>query len=143
MTADERKRLRALHEGITSPWRSARVIAESEDEPRVIVVCPHEDDEADVVAEIDMAYGEECDTAHAALIVGAVNAVRPLCDALDAADARIAALEAALRDVCDAHRSRIDPDDVWCKRCGAHWTGEEHGHRCPVGRALAVLGGAR
>lgn len=53
---------------------------------------------------------------------------------------RVEALESALREVIEAHRSRMDPDDDnWCRRCGAHWIHEEHGHGCPVGRALAVL----
>lgn len=54
--------------------------------------------------------------------------------------ARVGALESAMREAIDAHRSRMDPDDDnWCRRCGAHWIHEEHGHGCPVGRALAVL----
>ena len=55
---------------------------------------------------------------------------------------RVEALESALRDVCESHRSRMDPDDDnWCRHCGAHWIHEAHGHGCPVGRALAVLRG--
>lgn len=56
--------------------------------------------------------------------------------------ARVAELEAALREVCEAHRSRIDPADTWCKRCGSSWRASEHIGGCPVGRALRVLGDA-
>lgn len=56
---------------------------------------------------------------------------------------RVAELEAALRDVCEAHRSRVDPDDDhWCKRCGSSWRASKHIGGCPVGRALRVLGDA-
>lgn len=54
---------------------------------------------------------------------------------------RVAALESTLREACETWRSR-DGAPTWCKRCGAAWDDEAHGHGCPVGRALAVLRGA-
>ena len=52
---------------------------------------------------------------------------------------RVSELEAALRDVTEAYRSRTEPP--WCTRCGADWTSEAHGHGCPAGRALRLLEG--
>lgn len=59
---------------------------------------------------------------------------------VDRLRSRVAALETALREVCEAHRSRYGRA-LWCVRCGADWAAEAHGHGCPVGRALRVLGG--
>ena len=53
---------------------------------------------------------------------------------------RIHALESALREVCETWCSR-DGAPRWCKRCGAAWDDEAHGHGCPVGHGLRVLGG--
>lgn len=53
--------------------------------------------------------------------------------------ARIAALETALREAYEAHRSCYGRA-LWCGRCGAEW-GTQHIGDCPVGRALRVLDG--
>jgi len=93
MDASERARLRALREGIALPWEAMEDHYDDDgdgdgDGPvRMVVLCPHGDtDDRDTVATIDMGHGEECDTAHAALIVGAVNALGPLLDALERAE---------------------------------------------------------
>lgn len=75
-----------------------------------------------------------------------------LADALaefDAARARIAALEAALRDVCEAAvrtDTEVNPDDYgWCVvcDCATDYDGDfHHAPDCPVAAALALLGDA-
>lgn len=105
MDTTERARLRALYEGIALPWEAVQDHYDDDDDGdgpvRMVVLCPHGDtDDRDAVATIDMGHGEECDEAHAALVVGAVNALRPLLDALDAAERdvqRAAGTIAALR----------------------------------------------
>ena len=53
---------------------------------------------------------------------------------------RVEALESALLDLAETWCTRY-AEDPWCRRCGAAWDDEAHGHGCPVGRALAVLRG--
>lgn len=59
---------------------------------------------------------------------------------IDPRDARIAALEGALREVCEARRSRPIAEKRWCLHCGVTW-GTQHVATCPFGRGLRVLGG--
>lgn len=60
----------------------------------------------------------------------------------DGLRARIASLESALRDVLDANTPQVDEEHFECSRCGQLGTHREHGEesRCPIGRALRVLG---
>lgn len=140
MTREERDRLRALREGIALPWSAVEHYEDGESLGRVSILFDGGDYEDDEVARIDMGHDVECDEAHAALIVGAVNALKPLCDALDAAEARIAALEvlAAGRTTpptdaqVDAHRV-AGGSWWWCEdvpgghTAGSAWTlGEVH-----------------
>jgi hypothetical protein len=88
MEATERTRLRALYDGITMPWTAQPHIVDGDKHScSALVLCPYSDDgDTTTVAKIGMGYGEECDNVHAALIVGAVNALPALLDALDAAE---------------------------------------------------------
>lgn len=153
MDRAERARLRALYEGIAMPWSA--VEHHEDGECLALVLCPHGDDgDRDMVAEIDMGHGVECDDAHAALIVGAVNALEPLLDDADAADARIAkaererdeardrvaVLETVLREIAGSLRSHERMGPRWCLHCGVAW-GTQHVATCPAGRALRVLDG--
>jgi hypothetical protein len=93
MDATERTRLRALYEGIGMPWKAQPTIVDGDEiECSALVLCRDSEGEWHDVAEIDMGHGEECDDQHAALIVGAVNALPALLDALDAARAEVARL---------------------------------------------------
>lgn len=56
----------------------------------------------------------------------------------DEARARVAALETALRELAESHRSSDRWNPQWCKHCGVTW-GTQHIADCPVGRALRVL----
>lgn len=67
--------------------------------------------------------------------------VLALLDALDAAEARVAVLETALRDLAESHRSCEVHGPRWCLRCGVTW-GTEHVLTCRVGGALRVLEGS-
>lgn len=93
MDAKERARLRALYEGIATPWSAVEHHEDGECFGRVSILCDGGDFPPDEVALIDMGHDTECDEAHAALIVGAVNALPVLLDDADAADARIAKAE--------------------------------------------------
>ena len=95
MDTTERARLRALLRGIARPWAAVDRIEDGEAIAEgTVVMCPGGDDfPPDEVAIIDMGFDDGCDEAHAALIVGAVNALPMLLDALDAADARATAAE--------------------------------------------------
>lgn len=54
--------------------------------------------------------------------------------------ARVAELEAALRELALVHRTRsLAP--AWCTHCGASWHAAEHVATCPVGCAVRALGG--
>jgi len=105
MDTTKRARLRALYEGIALPW-SAVDPEDSEGEPRSVVVSEVADVEA-VVATVDMGFDEGCNTAHAALIVGAVNALPALLDALDATEARHADRDAAERVHLSAYNGSV------------------------------------
>ena len=108
MDTTERARLRALLRGITRPWAAVDRIEDGEAIAEgTVVVCPGGDDfPPDEVAIIDMGFDDGCDEAHAALIVGAVNALPMLLDALDAADARATAAERE-RDEARAEVERL------------------------------------
>ena len=85
MDQSERTRLRALCKGIELPWSTADHYEEGSPTGAVDILCDGGDaiERAVEVARIDMGFGEECDTAHAALIVAAVNALPGLLDAAD------------------------------------------------------------
>ena len=85
MSADETTRLRALLDGIAMPWKAQPTIVDGDEvECSALVLCPYGDDgDSTTVAEIDMGHDIECDDAHAALIVGAVNALPGLLDAAE------------------------------------------------------------
>lgn len=85
---DETTRLRALLKGIALPWKAQPTVVDGDEvECLALVLCPHGDDgDRDMVAEIDMGHGVECDDAHAALIVAAVNALPGLLDAAERAE---------------------------------------------------------
>ena len=83
--SDETTRLRALLDGIAMPWKAQPTIVDGDEvECSALVLCPYGDDgDSTTVAEIDMGHDIECDDAHAALIVGAVNALPGLLDAAE------------------------------------------------------------
>lgn len=132
MDANERARLRAMREGIAMPWRAQPTIVDGDDvECAALVTCPHgEDGDRDTVAEIDMGYGEECDDAHAALIVGSVNALPAALDALDSAEGTIAELRDKLAEMEAIIAGRTTPptdaevESHW--RAGGTWMNENH-----------------
>jgi hypothetical protein len=108
MDRAKRDELRALCDATELPWRAVDVTDGGTVLGRgTAILRPHSRWLVRRVAEIDMGDGEECDTSHAALIVGAVNAVTPLCDAADAADARIGALETAIRTETERQRKAL------------------------------------
>lgn len=83
MDRDERARLRALYRGIAMPWEAADHVEDGD----VIatgteIICEADDSDmgAVVVVTVDMGFDRECDEAHAALILGAVNALPALLD---------------------------------------------------------------
>lgn len=154
MDATERARLRALYEGIAMPWEAVEHHKDGECFGRVSILCDGGDFPPDEVALIDMGHDTECDEAHAALIVGAVNALPALLDDADAADARsakaererdeardrVAVLETVLREIAGSLRSHERMGPRWCLHCGVAW-GTQHVATCPAGRALRVLDG--
>ena len=92
MTTSETERLRDLLKGTALPWEATedRPDDDSDDEDTewfACVVSPHPDtDDRDTVAVVTTGHGIEIDRAHAALIVGAVNALPALLDAADEAE---------------------------------------------------------
>ena len=116
MTTSETERLRDLLKGTALPWEATedRPDDDSDDEDTewfACVVSPHPDtDDRDTVAVVTTGHGIEIDRAHAALIVGAVNALPALLDAADERDA----LRARVAELEDTIHLR---DDVPCPEC--------------------------
>ena len=98
---DETTRLRALLKGIALPWKAQPTVVDGDEvECLALVLCPHGDDgDRDMVAEIDMGHGVECDDAHAALIVAAVNALPGLLDSAERAGRELATATASVRQL--------------------------------------------
>ena len=116
---DETTRLRALLKGIALPWKAQPTVVDGDEvECLALVLCPHGDDgDRDMVAEIDMGHGVECDDAHAALIVAAVNALPGLLDRVEAAERERDVLRAQQAPLLDAH------DALVAAARAAGWTG--------------------
>lgn len=124
MDTSETTRLRALLKGIALPWKAQPTVVDGDEvECLALVLCPHGDDgDRDMVAVIDMGHGVECDDAHAALIVAAVNALPGLLDAAERAEraeARVRELEAALAraDHAASMACLSPPDGCDCAGC--------------------------
>lgn len=117
MTSDERARLRALYRGIAMPWEAADHVEDGD----VIatgteIICEADDSDmgAVVVVTVDMGFDRECDEAHAALILGAVNALPALLDDSE----RLAKAERE-RDEARAEAERLRARLHRCAQCGA------------------------